>query len=162
MTCVCDCLTPADNGSSKDSSLTIPSGSTTFGAKTHYICNNGKKWSTGRSTLILRCSENEMWETMNATDQNAYNHGCVDCGSPPVLGDATYRTLENVTTIDSEAVVNCSSGKRLPDGSTMATMKCTWDAGADSYKWMAHTDSMSISVSSNFSWQMQIDGEGRM
>ena len=162
MTCVCDCLMPADNGSSKDSTLTIPSGSTTFGADAHYICNRGKKWSTGRSTLVFRCSENEIWQTVSNVDQYAYNHGCIDWGSPPSLGEATYQTIDDVTTIDSEVIVNCSSGKRLPDGSTTVTMKCTWDASTDSYKWMANTGSMSISISSNFSWQIQINGEGRI
>ena len=92
---------------------------------------------------------------------HAYDHGCINCGSPPVLGDATYQTLDNVTTIDSEAVVNCSSGKQLPDGSTTVTMKCTWDASTDSYKWVANTGSMNFSVSSSLSWQIKINGEGR-
>ena len=119
ITCICDCLTPVDNGSSKDSTLTIPSGSTTFGADAHYICNNGKKWSTGRSTLVYRCSENEIWQTMSNVDQYAYDHGCINCGSPPVLG-----AIDAVTTIDSEAVVNCSSGKRLPDGDNEMCLGC--------------------------------------
>ena len=81
--------------------------------------------------------------------------------SPPVLGDATYQTLDNVTTIDSETVVNCSSGKQLPDGSTTVTMKCSWDASIDSYKWVANMGSMNFSVSSSLSWQIQINWEGR-
>ena len=104
--CVCDCLTPTNNGSSKDSTLTNPSGNTTVGADAHYICNNGKKWSNGRSTLVFRCSENEIWQTMSNVDQYAYNRGCIDCGSPPTFGEAMYETTDAVTTIDSEDVVN--------------------------------------------------------
>ena len=162
ITCVCDCLTPTNNGSSTDSTLTIPSGHTTFGADAHYICNNGKKWSNGRSTLVFRCSEKEIWQTMSNVDQYAYNQGCINCGSPPTLEEAMYETIDAVTTIDSEAVVIYSSGKRFPDGSTTVTMKCTWDTSADSYKWVASTGSMNITINSNFSWQIQMKGEGRM
>ena len=161
-TCVCNCLTPADNGSSKDSTLTIPSGTTTFGADAYYSCNNGKKWSTGTDVVVFRCSENEIWKPVSNTEEYAYDHGCINCGSPPTLGEAMYHTNDTVITIDSEAVVNCSSGKQLPDGSTTATMKCKWDEGTESYKWVANTGSMKISVSSSFNWQIQINGEGRM
>ena len=161
ITCVCDCLTPTDDGSSKDSRLTMPSGTTTFGAEAHYSCNNGKKWSTGTDVLVFRCSENEVWEPVSNTGEYAYDHGCINCGSSPTLGEAIYHTNDTTTTIDSEFVVNCTSGKQLPDGSTTVTIKCTWDEGTDSYKWVANTDSMKISVSSNFNWQIQIKGEGR-
>ena len=56
-TCVCDCLTPTDDGSSKDSTLTIPSGNTTVGSDAHYSCKNGRKWSTGTATLFFKCSD---------------------------------------------------------------------------------------------------------
>ena len=162
VTCVCDCLTPTNNGSSKNSTLSNPSASTTFGADIHYTCNNGKKWNTGTETLVFRCSEYIIWEPIDNATRSAYELGCINSGSPPILGDANYQTLDNVTTIDSEAVVNCSSGKQLPDGSTTVTMKCAWDVSTDSYKWVANTGSMNFSVSFSLSWQIQINGEGRM
>ena len=97
---------------------------------------------------------------MNNATRYAYDHGCVNCGSPPTVEEAIYDTTDTVRTIGSEAVVNCSDAKQFPDGSTTATMKCTWDEDTDSYKWVTSTGSMNISVSSNFSWHIQINGKG--
>ena len=91
---------------------------------------------------------------------NAYGHGCIDCGNPPALSEAVYDSHDNLTTIDTEAVFNCSNPKVLPDGSTTAIMKCIWDDDDSSHKWIANTGTMNISVSSDYNWQIQLNQEG--
>ena len=161
VTCACDCGTPTDDGSSRDSTLTVPSG-TTVGSNVKYTCNNNKKWSIGTDHLFFKCTDHLTWEPVDNATKHSYGHGCVACTVPLGLAEATYNTLvAAVTTIDSEIVVNCSSGRQLPGGSTTTTFKCVWDEDVDSFQWVAETGSVNISVSSSFVWQAQINGEGK-
>ena len=157
--CSCDCGTPTDDGSGKNASVTILT-NTEIGSRIHYTCNNGKKWENAASSLVFRCSDGLVWAALDSETIVAYGPGCIDCGSPPVLSDIVYSPFVNQTTIDTEVVFNCNNSKVLLDGSSTATMKCIWDEDDNSYKWIANTGTMNISVSSDNDWKMQLNEQG--